>query len=577
MKRHRIQWLLSLLTPYRGWIVLGALLSGFTIWGNMGLLATSAVLLSQAALMPPLLWLMPLITGVRFFGIVRAVLRYAERLLNHSIAYRILGGLRVRIYKKLEALVPDRLMGYTKGMVFQRMLSDIDVLQYFYLRAVSLPLAFLLVMAAGGIFLFLFVPATILLLWCAMVVAGVVLPLLLRQLTRPMRQHLAENRIQLANQFLDHQHGLTDLIMHPKALARSQKKMTQRLIAFERLSFQTGCLSALGESSISLISHFALLGGLALAIPLVQTGALEGVYLAMVGMVIWAAFEAVQAMPQAVVQMSDSFEAAEDLRKIEAIESPIRPETWQSLRSSDLLLEDVSFRYHQAGELLLSGVSLHIPQGTHIAFAGQSGSGKTSLARIVAGLWQRDGGKMSFGGISYDHLPRQQLAHEIAYLAQSATVFHASVRENLLLANPKASEAELVAVLKAVKLWDNIEKMPLKLDTILSEDGSRLSGGERQRLAIARLLLRNPSVVILDEPTQNLDAQYVAEMMALLFSWAQSKTLILITHDLKYLEKVDFIYFMHHGKILERGSHQSLKRIPNGFYRRLHDMVMEQF
>ncbi|SMB79912.1 ATP-binding cassette, subfamily C, CydC [Desulfonispora thiosulfatigenes DSM 11270] len=577
MNPQNVKWLFSLLKPYRGWVFLGAMLSGFTICANMGLLATSAVLLSKAALMPPLLWLMTLITGVRFFGIARALLRYIERLLNHSIAYRILGGLRVRVYKKLENLVPDRLIGYTEGMFYRRMLLDIEVLQYFYLRAVSLPLAFFMVLICGAIFLSFFAHKAIIILGVCMFLAGIVVPTVIRKSTRSARGESAQKRTQLSDTFLDYQHGLVDLLMHPKALKNWQEKMNKYHTGLVDVQFFVGKLSSLGDRTITFLSHLTMLGALAVAVPLVQTGRLEGVYLAMVGMVVWVAFEAAEAMPKAIIQVGDSLQAGEELRKIEEIETPVRQATEQKLSSREIILKDVSFQYHQKDEIFLSNINLTVSQGEHIAFVGQSGSGKSSLARLIAGLWQCDDGEISYGGNAYTDLGRAQLAREIAYLEQKSTIFHATMRENLLLANPKATIEQLEKVLKAVDLWDAVQLMPEKMETILAEDGSRLSGGQRQRLSIARLLLKNPSVVILDEPTQNLDQEYVTQMMSLLLNWSRDKTLILITHDLKFLQTLDSIYLLQHGKIIETGSHHTLINIPQGRYRKLYNIMKKQF
>lgn len=571
--RERLSWLFSFLTPYRGWILLGGLLAGLTVLGNVGLLATSAVLLSQAALMPPLLWLMPLITGVRFFGISRAVLRYAERLLNHSIAYRILGGLRIRLYQHLEQVVPDRLIGYSEGMLYRRLIAGIDVLQYFYLRAVSLPMSFLLVFVVACGFLSFFSKPAALILALGMALAGLVVPLATRVLTRSHRSQEAKLSDALSDDLLDLRLGLADLRLHPQASQALQDRIASRSRQIGALRLKTDRISDIASKAMDFIGHGTMMLALLTTMPLVQSGALEGVYLAMVGMVCLGAFEAVQAMPTAVVQMGDSLEAAKALKAVEDVPAPALVPQAPHLASFDLQLDDVAFHYHQADAPFLDAISLTIPHGQHVVFAGRSGSGKSSLAKIIAGLWTPDGGKLSLGGIDYAAIGRDGLSAHIGYLQQDATIFHASIRENLLLAKSDAREDELWQVLEAVGLKAVVQALPQGLETSLGEGGGRFSGGQRQRLAAARLMLQDPAIVILDEPGQNLDRHHANALLAELRSWARDKTLILITHRLEDLPGANFIYVLNRGKIVEKGTNADLLSLPHGQLRGLIDLA----
>lgn len=569
----RVRWLFSLLKPYKAWILLGGLLAALTVLGNIGLLATSAVLLSQAALMPPLLWLMPLITGVRFFGISRALLRYAERLLNHSIAYKILGGLRVRLYAHLEKVVPDRLMGYSEGMLHRRLIAGIDVLQYFYLRAVSLPLSFILVLVVSTFFLTFFSKPAALALGFGMVLAGLVVPLLTRWATRFHRAQDLELSDRLSEALLDLRLGLADLSLHPQAGRALQEKI---YVLSDRIShnrLQSDRIADLGSTAMDFIAHTTMILALLVTMPLVQAGEVSGVYLAMVGMVCLGAFEAVQAMPTAVVQMGDSLEAAQALKAVEDIPAPRQPDIPAQLHSYAIDLDKVAFHYHQKEGAFLQDVTLSIPHGAHVALAGRSGSGKSSLAKILAGLWTPDSGQICLGATPYGAIGRDQLTRHIGFLEQDPAIFHTSLRDNLLLANPYAADEDLWQALDLVGLRNFVLDLPHSLDTLLGEGGDRLSGGQRQRLAAARLLLQDPEIVIVDEPGQNLDRHHADNLLAAIRTWAKDKTLILITHRLEDLQGVNFIYVLNRGKIAEKGSYSDLISRPQGQLRTLVDLA----
>lgn len=574
--RERVLWLFSLLSPYKGWILLGGLLAGLTVLGNVGLLATSAILLSEAALMPPLLWLLPLITGVRFFGISRAVLRYAERLLNHSIAYRILGGLRVRLYEHLEKVVPDRLIGYSEGMLHHRLVAGIDVLQYFYLRAVSLPFSFVMVLVSSCFFISFFSTPAAWVLAAGMLIAGIVVPLATRFASRSLRVKGAEISERLAEELLDLRLGLADLTLHPEARDLVAAKIEKHSNQLGHIRLKSDGIAEFGKTTMDFIGHATMLLAILVSLPLVSSGQMSGVYLAMVGMVCLGAFEVVQAMPKAVVQMGDSLEAANALKAVEDIPAPETFKTQSQIPSYDIHLAEVAFHYHQEGASFVRDISIDIPHGRHIALTGRSGSGKSSLAKIIAGLWSPDAGEIRLGGVPYTEIGRDQLTRRIAYLEQNPTIFHASLKENLLLANPKASEKELWDVLTMVGLKELAESLPQGLLTSLGEGGDRLSGGQRQRVAAARLLLQDPEIVILDEPGQNLDRRHADALLSTIRHWARDKTLILITHRLEDLPDSNFIYVLSHGKIAEKGSYKELMSLPQGQLRALVELAKGQ-
>lgn len=554
MKR-TVLWLWKLIQPYKWRVLLGAFLVSVTVLANSGLLATSSVLLAKAALLPPILVLMPFITGVRFFGIARAVLRYTERLYNHSVAFRILGGMRVSLYNRLEPLVPDKMPHYTEGKMYQQLIKDIDTLRFFYLRVVSIPLGAILVVVYSSVFVSLFVYEAGFILAAALILTMVLIVLNLWKRNECHEVLHREVRSQLADGFSDFIHGIAELKGAPgrDAWRESLFQYIKKDLLYRRKKLN---LENIIKRLISFCSHMTVLLLLYIVLPYVETGVLDGIYFAMIGLVALAAFESIQQFPQSIMELQNSLHAAKDMVPIMSQQakddndaSMINPTTY------DLNLDEVSFHYHNKNLCLLENISMSIPEGSRVAFVGASGSGKSSLARLLLKLWEPDEGTLYIGDCSYSMLSGEIIRQYVSLLEQEPSFFHATLRENLMLANVNADEMILWDVLRKVNLDDKISSLPKKLDEPLGENAMRLSGGEKQRLALARILLKDAPIMILDEPLQNLDGITATMLEEVLHSLDSKKTLIIITHELKKLPDVDYIYLFKNGKIVTSGTH----------------------
>lgn len=551
-----IIWLWTLIRPYKWRAVFGAFLVAVTVLANIGLLATSSVLLAKAALLPPLLLLMPYITGVRFFGISRAVLRYAERLFNHSVAFHILGGLRVSLYNHLEPLVPDRLTNYTEGKMYQQLIKDIDVLRFFYLRVVSIPLGTLLVIFVSSLFVSLFIKEAGIALAGMLCFTACLVFVILWKRNNLYEKECRDARGRLANVFADMIHGIDELLGAPGRTARIDNftsLIKQDLYTRQKIFKTENVVKRL----IVFFSHLTMLLLLWICIPYVSDGRLDGIYLAMIGLIALASFETIQQFPQTILELQRSFQAAEDMVPIMSSRSTV-VNTSDLLRNEyDLRLSHVTFCYHGAAQNALENVSMDIPEGARVAFVGTSGSGKSSAAKLLLKLWRTDEGTLYLGGQSYDTLSEDEVRQYVSLLEQEPSFFHATLRENLLLANAQANDAELWDVLKKVDMADKVKSFTKKLDEPLGENAMRLSGGERQRLALARIILKDAPVMILDEPLQNLDGITAAMLEELFQTLDKKKTVIIITHELKNLPVIDFIYLFKNGKIITSGTHEA--------------------
>jgi ABC-type multidrug transport system fused ATPase/permease subunit len=322
------------------------------------------------------------------------------------------------------------------------------------------------------------------------------------------------------------------------------------------------------------------------------------VYLALLVLAVMSSFEAVLPLPQAFQYLENSLEAARHLFEIvdatpAVVDHPglgdspgpdSEPATNLESQSSestphrpltyDLRLEEVSFAYSSGGPLVLDRISFDLPQGMRLAIVGPSGAGKTTLVRLLLRFWDYPTGQILLGGRQLRDYRQEEVRQMIAVVSQDTHLFNTTVRENLLLARPEAGQAELVEAARQAQIHDFIQSLPQGYDTWIGELGLRLSGGQRQRLAIARAILKDAPILILDEPTANLDALTEQGVMTALQGLMAGRTSLIITHRLVGLHAVDEVLVLETGRITERGRHQDL--LDQGrMYRRMWDLQRE--
>ncbi len=548
--------LLRLAAPFAGRMALATLLGVATIASSLGLMTTSAYLIAKAALRPSIAELQVAIVGVRFFGIARGLLRYLERIVAHDVTFRLLARLRTWFYAALEPLAPARLLYYRSGDLLARIVADVETLENFYLRVLAPPLvAFLVALLAAGL-VGRFHPALAGVLLAFLALAGVGLPGLTRMLGRSTGKRLVRLRATLNNLLVDGIQGAADLL----AFGQEERHLDRlRAVGDElgRLQGRMAALSGLHSALTGLLLHLAVVATLILAIPLVHRGRLDGLYLALLALAVMAAFEAVWPLPQAFQNLEGSLEAARRLLEIvearPAVADPPLPAPLPP--TFDLRVEDLRFAYHPGEPPALDGVSFDLPAGRCLAVVGPSGAGKTTLAHLLLRFWDYQGGRILLGGREVREYNQEDLRRAMALVSSHPHLFNATVRENLLLARPEAGQAELVAATRQAQLHDLIESLPQGYETLIGEQGVRLSAGQRQRLAIARALLQDAPLLILDEPTAGLDALTGREVLAALQGLMAGRTTLLITHHLVGLEAADEILVLHAGRVVERGRH----------------------
>ncbi|WP_406284415.1 thiol reductant ABC exporter subunit CydD [Embleya sp. NBC_00896] len=559
--------LLALARPLRGRLALAVLCGALALGSSVALMATSAWLISRASEHPPVLTLMVAVTGVRAFGVSRAVFRYVERLIGHDAAFRILARLRVQVYERLERLAPAGLPAFRRGDLLSRLVADVDAVQDFFLRAL-LPACVAAVVGAGAVVTVAIVlPEAGGVLLLGLLGAGVLVPWLAGRVARRAERRVAAVRGELSAAVVDLLRGTPELIAAGQAPARlaAVAEVDERLRATEAAQARG---AGVGAGLAAFVTGATVWASALVGVAAVHADRLDGVLLALVILTPLAAFEATVVLPAAGRHLEGSRRAA--ARVFEVIDAPepvSEPADPRALPAAPrtLWVRDLRARWTPDGPEALAGVDLDLTPGKRLAVVGPSGSGKTTLANVLLRFLEPAGGAVTLGGVPVADLAGDDVRRVIGLCAQDAHVFDSSLRENLRLARPGCDEAAIRAALARARLLDWVDTLPEGLDTMVGEHGARLSGGQRQRLALARALLADFEILLLDEPAEHLDLPTADALTADLLDATRGRTTLMVTHRLTGLAAVDEIVVLVEGRVLQRGTWAQLSESPGAF------------
>ncbi|MFD6924008.1 thiol reductant ABC exporter subunit CydD [Streptomyces sp. NPDC059944] len=561
----------AMAAPRRGPLALALLLGSLALGSAVGLMATSGWLISRASEHPPVLYLMVAVTATRAFGIGRAVFRYAERLVSHDAVLRMLADTRVAVYRRLERLAPAGLRTTRRGDLLSRLVADVDALQDYWLRWLLPAGAAVLVSAVSVGFTAWLLPEAGAALAVGLLAAGVGVPLVTGAVARRAERRLAPARGALATQVADLLTGTAELTVAGALPARTAATRRADSV-LTRIASRGATATALGDGLTALVCGLTVAATALVGAQAVAAGRLDGVLMAVVVLTPLAAFEAVMGLPLAAQYRQRVHKSAERVYEVLDAPGPVRePERPRQAPASPFPLRLEGLRARHAGQRrdALAGLDLTLDEGRRIAVVGISGAGKTTLAQVLLRFLDTEAGTYTLGGVDAYGLDGDAVRRLVGLCAQDAHLFDSTVRENLLLARKDATEAGLRDALGRARLIDWVDGLPDGLDTLIGEHGARLSGGQRQRLALARALLADFPVLVLDEPAEHLDLATADALTADLLAATEGRTTLLITHRLAGLDAVDEVIVLADGQVVQRGGFTELSAVEGP----LRDMV----
>lgn len=554
------KWIIPYLKQYRGLFMLVILLGGLTILFGGGLMFTSGYLISKASTRPEsILMVYVPIVGVRTFGIGRAVLSYVERLTGHQFVLKILSNMRVRLYKVLEPQAVLLRSRFLTGDILGVLADDIENLQNFYLKTlfpsiVSLVIYAVIIICAG-----LFsIPFAILLA----VLIGLLIfvgPILSFIYLNVKNEKLKQGRHRLYQQFTDAVFGISDWLFSGRYIDFIQRYEDQQ---HQLLQLETKIHSYVNWRGVfnQIVLGAIVIFSIYWANGMTLIGKIPATFIAAVGLVMLSLLESFLPIAEAVSEVSTY---QDSIKRLESMESKDLPK-WSEEEKNEatdfsevsIQLKHVCFHY-SSGPQLINDFCLKVAQGEKIAILGPSGAGKSTLLKLIQGALEPTGGEVLLNGRKANEV-LLSIPKMLSVLNQKAYLFNTSVLNNIRLGNLEATDEEVYEAAEKVQLHQMIKGLPNGYDTNMHETGQRFSGGERQRIALARILLQQTPVVIMDEPTVGLDPITENKLLRTIFDTLKGKTIIWITHHLAGMERMDRILFMDQGKITMAGSHQQL-------------------
>ncbi|WP_151733377.1 thiol reductant ABC exporter subunit CydC [Paenibacillus tengchongensis] len=569
-------------------IALGAL----TIFSASSLMYTSGFLISKASIPPEnILMIYVPIVGVRTFGTSRAVIHYVERLVGHDTILRVLSKMRIRLYKVLEPQALFLSSRFRTGDILGMLAEDIEYLQNVYLRTVFPSVIALLIYGAAVIALGTFDWAFALLMALYILVLVVVLPLISLFFTQKRQRLVKTERNRLYQKLTDAVLGMEDWMISGR-----QAQFVETYEADEKTVARTdGALRRWARVRMFIgqaVVGVAVLSMIYWAAGEYESGAIAGTLIAAFALVVFPVADAFLPVSEAVEKLPQYASSLERLDGVErsAADVPraalftVTPETAEQAAQAaaaakaggqvHIRLDHAGFAYEADGQWSVRNVSIDIPQGRKIAVIGRSGAGKSTLLKLIQGVLAPAAGTVRIGGLDAaaygEHIPGI-----IAVLNQSPHLFDTTVANNIRLGDPDAPDDAVKQAAALARLGGLIASLPQGYDTPVREAGQRFSGGERQRIALARILLQNTPVVVLDEPTVGLDPRTERELLSTMFEAMQDKTLIWVTHHLVGAEQMDEVIFMENGAIEMRGTHAELMA-SQPRYRKLYELDRPQ-
>lgn len=574
--RSTIDRLIEILTPLRGTLAisilcrlinqsLGIALISLAIWG----LVRVAIFQERSLILTFALTLAGL-------GAVKGVFRYLEQFTGHYVAFRLLADLRHRLFRSLERLGPAGLSGTHSGDLVSRAIADIDRMEVFYAHTIA-PAAVAAVVPAGTLVVIsLYNPPVAWVLLPFLLAVGLLIPWLAHRIGSEPAAQVRSGLAEISTHFTDSLQGVREILIFGCE--------NQRAVALDRLGRQVSLaqrgVSRCGAFQLTLTEIMIGMGALAVLFVAgrqVLAGQLAAGDLAVVFALALCSFVPLLGISNLIPDYEQAIRSAQRLFDI----LDLRPRVLSRYRSSakprrfpaeGAAFRNVVFRYEAKEAPVLDGVTFVVPPRQIVALVGESGAGKSTIAQLLLALRFPESGTIEAAGLDFGHASPENIRKLVTAVPQEIHLFNTTIRENLLVANPRSSQSEIEAAADLAQMHDFIRSLPKGYNTPLQEWGTRFSGGQRQRLAIARAFLRRPALLILDEASAHLDAENESLILDSLRCWVTSapagtpnRSVLLVSHRPAWVQEADYVHVLEHGKIIQSGLPHLLS-IQEGLY-----------
>lgn len=547
--------LLKLFKPYALWLIAGVAVALISALANITLMGVSGWFITAMGIAgvggAAINYFTPAAI-IRACAILRTGGRYAERLITHEATFRLIATLRVWFYQCLEPLAPAAFKGQRSGDIFSRMRSDIDTLERFYLGflvPVLVALASALMVIA---FIGFFDLSVALFLSIATVIALIVIPMITFVLTRSCEETLVQDQAELRTRLSENLQGADELALYDtqgiyrQGFLENADRCTAQII-------KSGYIGALSQNSIILLSGLVLSGSVLMASTLFDHEEISGASLTMITLLTFVTMESFVLIPSAFQGLGAVLRSARRIFEISDRQSQTvaQKESHPIPEKFHLAFDKVCFSYDAGQEDVLKEVSFDLDAGKKVAIIGPSGAGKSSIVNLLMRFWEPQKGRITLGTQNIEAYSAEDIRAQFSVMEQTPYLFAATIKENLCLAKPDASNQELDNACRVAGLYDFIQALPQGYDTYIGEHGKQLSGGQVKRLALARALLKDAPCLILDEPGEGLDYMMEQDILNAVIQNLNGKTLILITHRAQGLQQMDQIIALEEGKIIQ--------------------------
>ncbi|AXH83116.1 TPA: cysteine/glutathione ABC transporter ATP-binding protein/permease CydC [Haemophilus influenzae] len=559
-------------------LILGLVLMILGLGSSMGLLTVSGWFLAATAIagLGTLFNFFYPSASVRGLAIGRTVMRYFEKIVTHDATFRILSKLRVQVFEKIIPLSPAVLNRYRNSDLLNRLVSDVDTLDSLYLRllapfftaafvtsAITIGLSFINIPLALGLGLFL-------------LILLIIIPTVFYRLGQQFGERLIQARATYRTQFLEFIQAQAELLLF-NAEDRLKEKMSVTEKTWQEDQAKEAKLSGFSTALVLFLNGLLISGMLWFASNAdFGTDEYHTAYIALFTFAALAAFEIIMPLGAAFLHIGQVIAAAERVTEIIEQKPLVEFNGNEEFETKVRLIsaKDLSFSYPEQETLVLKNLTLDLEQGKKIAILGKTGSGKSSLLQLLVRNYDANQGELLLAEKPISAYSEETLRRQICFLTQRVHVFSDTLRQNLQFASAdKISDEKMIEVLHQVGLSKLFEQEGKGLNLWLGDGGRPLSGGEQRRLGLARILLNNAPILLLDEPTEGLDRETERQILRLILQHAENKTLIMVTHRLSSIEQFDKICVIDNGRLIEEGDYESLITKENGFFKRLVERV----